>query len=73
MSWVLIRDSVLHCLDYNALTRWRNRRHYMLRDYLAEVINVHARLEQNTTVETEVDIQGTGPQIFSCVGVRSPS
>ncbi len=33
----------------------------MVRDYLAEVIKVHARLEPNTTVETEVNIQGTGP------------
>jgi hypothetical protein len=34
----------------------------MVRDYLAEVIKVHARLEPNTTVETEVTIQGTGPR-----------
>ena len=29
---------------------------------LAEVIKVHARLEPNITVETEVTIQGTGPR-----------
>jgi len=34
----------------------------MVRDYLAEVIKVHARLEQNTTVETEVTIPSTGPR-----------
>ena len=73
---VLIRDSPLHCLDCNALTPWRNRRHDMVRDYLAEVIKSHARLEPGTTVETEVTIQGTGPRgarTSSCVGVRSPS
>ncbi len=59
---MLIRDSPLHCFDCNALTRWCNRRHDMVRDYLAEVIKVHARMEPNTTVETEVTIQGTGPR-----------
>ena len=34
----------------------------MVRDYLAEVIKVHARLEQNTSVETEVSIPSTGPR-----------
>ncbi len=34
----------------------------MVRDYLAEVIKVHARMEPGTTVEKEVTIQGTGPR-----------
>ena len=34
----------------------------MVRDYLAEVIKVHARMEPRTSVETEVTIPGTGPR-----------